>query len=312
VERWQRWTVAGLAVALAGVLISGEVHARRVAEADAAAAVRFAQTHPDEAGLASTVPVSTGAGVGADGRSQAAPGNAGSGQSGDAAAAGSAQAALAQPAPGSIAAWLRTVADRQGSVRIAFLGSSGTAGQGASRGEGWTDRLVQDLAAVRIRAVPTNLAVAAASSSVIAAPWTVQAAIQAHPDLVFVETGAVADWAQGVPPETSLENLDRLYAKLHAALPDARIVWLSPNPIQAETVRNAAGATYADYLDQEAAHARARGWTYIDVHAAMADALQAEAKPLSSILVDAYHVGAAGARLWAVAVEQALAGSSTG
>ncbi|MBX6352719.1 MAG: SGNH/GDSL hydrolase family protein [Thermoflavifilum sp.] len=300
-ERWQAWTLAALTVVFMSVLAAGEEHARRLASADAAAAIRYAQTHPEAAGLNGTT------GGTPENESAQTPSDASSGPMN---ASTTTVASLNNPAPGSVASWLASRASAEGRVRIVLLGSSSIAGQGATPGHGWADLFLKDLDSAHILASAMRLGMVAAGSGVINGEVT--AAIRAKPDLVVIETGAAADWAQNVPVTTSLANLDYIASRLSQALPDARIVWLPTPPIANETAVNGSGLTYKAYLDAEARHARSQGWTYLDLHAAVLAQLQAQGLTVNAILADAYHLNDDGMAMWAKTFETAISEGASG
>ncbi|WP_303800723.1 SGNH/GDSL hydrolase family protein [Alicyclobacillus macrosporangiidus] len=188
------------------------------------------------------------------------------------------------------------------------LGSSGIKGVGvANPVDAWFPQLVTQLTTQPGLKGLTgdDLRISAGSSATMLQPSVVNEAIQQRPDLVLVETCAMADWVQGVPMATHLENLNQLVKTLRGSLPNARVVFLSSNPIPTD-IKKRNDLTYDDYLQREQAHLQAEGYLYIDVEGAIRKALQEKHETVSNILADTYHPNAEGYQLWYQAVWDGL------
>lgn len=335
--KWGDWiAVGGLCAVLLAVLALGEIHQRQVQQAQLTAAKQYLESSNatgTNAGGAGGGPSGSGANATHSGSttSPAAPSASTTSPSGTGTAP--AGGAGSSPAANSLIGFLLARAENQGgstassaaggantsanttsgttapaTVHIVALGSSGTKGVGvANPADAWFPQLVTQLTTQPGLKGLTgdDLGISAGSSASMLQTSVLNEAIQERPDLVLVETCAMADWAQGVPMTTHLENLDQLAKTLRGSLPNARVVFLSSNPIQTDS-KNRIGLTYADYLQRERAHLQAEGYLYIDVEGAIRKALQEKHETVSNILADTYHPNAEGYQLWYQAVWDGL------
>jgi lysophospholipase L1-like esterase len=336
--KWGDWlAVGGLGAVLLAVLAAGEIHQRQVQQAQLTAAKQYLESsnaNGTNAGGAGGGPAGNGSNGTPSGTTTSPAGATSPSDTGTASAGGT-----AGHAANSLIGFLMARAENQGgaggaggaggtnttgtsdgsgttgsdgtapaAVHIVAFGSSGTKGVGvANPADAWFPQLVTQLSTQPGLHGLTgdDLGISAGSSAAMLQASVVDEAIQQRPDLILVETCAMADWAQSVPMATHLENLDQLANTLRGSLPNVRVVFLSSNPIQADS-KNRVGLTYADYLQRERSHLQAEGYLYIDVEGAIRKALQEKHETVANILADTYHPNAEGYRLWYQAVWDGL------
>ncbi|MEC5149130.1 SGNH/GDSL hydrolase family protein [Cryobacterium sp. GrIS_2_6] len=186
------------------------------------------------------------------------------------------------------------VAAKPGPVAMASLGSSLTAGNGASTyAETWGWKLkttLGDRFTIGVHGYPGQTIKAIRASGGVAA-------VEAdHPDIVFVEPGTPNNMGQALSIKDSKSLTAQTIADLRAQLPDAFIVGIVPSPI-ADLGSNSLGLHYSDYIagDREAL---ASANVVCDVFAAFSDT--------STQLRDGVHPNDQGNTIWADAVVACL------
>lgn len=122
-----------------------------------------------------------------------------------------------------------------------------------------------------------------------------------EPDVLFIETSVINNHNKNVTLEDTFASLDDLYSLYKTAMPDVRILFLSPNPCTENKFGphiNQLGLTFTDYVNQTAAYIQEKGWAYFDTHGAMTEQMNAHNITRSSTLKDGIHPNDRGYKIW--------------
>lgn len=192
----------------------------------------------------------------------------------------------------------------QPSVTISILGSSVAAGHGASKPElTWFKMLEKkiqssniDLRRVSIR----NHGVGGYSTSDIIDHDVTDLVIQDKPDLVIFETSLLNDHGQSLSLRTTNDNISAVVSDLKKALPDTKILLISPNPAWGKDDKlNRFGFTYDDYLNETEKFIKGNGWLYANTSNLMLDKMKKEKVSIEDVLGDdGIHPNDKGYEIW--------------
>lgn len=122
-----------------------------------------------------------------------------------------------------------------------------------------------------------------------------------EPDVLFIETSVINNHNKNVTLEDTFASLDELYSLYTTALPDVRILFLSPNPCTENKFGppiNQLGLTFTDYVEKTAAYIQEKGWSYFDTHGAMTEQMNAHNITRPSTLKDGIHPNDRGYKIW--------------
>jgi lysophospholipase L1-like esterase len=122
-----------------------------------------------------------------------------------------------------------------------------------------------------------------------------------QPDVLFIETSVINNHNKNVSLEDTFASLDSLYNQYTSALPNTRILFLSPNPCTENKFGpqiNELGLTFAEYVNKTANYIQMKGWSYFDTHSAMLYQMNERNITLSSTLKDGIHPNDRGYKIW--------------
>ena len=216
----------------------------------------------------------------------------------------SSAATPANPAPGAAAvAALRSAATKR-MPRLAFLGSSLTAGCCTSDfGHTWPYLLQRRLEAAVGGLNVTRHVYPGTSLPQIVSKGGPAATVADAPDVVVFETSGTNDCGQGVTEADSDKALASALSTLRKSLPHAVIVVQTSSP-KTDRKLCAGGITYAHFMSDQATFLRGqKGVLFFDLYAAMDARIGKNLKPY---LHDITHPNDAGAALWASLLERYL------
>ncbi|MCP3773453.1 SGNH/GDSL hydrolase family protein [Paenibacillus sp. MZ04-78.2] len=184
----------------------------------------------------------------------------------------------------------------QGEVKIATFGSSVTNGDGASGPEyKWANlliRYIQGTDGLRNTALISN-GFPGHSTEMIILQNYVNNVIEAKPHIILFETFVLNDYGQSIPLQKTRENLESMLQKIKEALPQAKVIVLSPNPKKGEA-KNSTGAYYKDYVAVSEEFAAANKLDYIDIYSRMMEVNS----NINAFLADNVHPNNVGYRIW--------------
>lgn len=207
-------------------------------------------------------------------------------------------------APGAAASTYLRLLSKTGKPRVAFLGSSLTAGCCTSDfGHTWP-YLVQRKIETTIGPITVLRHVYPGTSLPnILAQGGVKATIADKPDLVLLETSGTNDCGQGVTVAKSQTALASALTQLRQGLPKALIVVQTSSP-KTDPKLCAGGLTYPQFMaDQASFLQKQKGVLFFDLYTAMSQAI---GKHLSPYMHDQTHPNDAGAAVWAKLLEAYL------
>jgi lysophospholipase L1-like esterase len=185
---------------------------------------------------------------------------------------------------------------RNGSVKISTLGSSVTAGDGAtSKDKSWAGLLKSYLRNTDglFKTEVISNGFPGYSSQTILSENKVDVVIAEKPDVVLFETSILNDHGQSVPIDKTLQNINTVVEKLRTSLPESKIIILSPNP-KASDKKNSVGLMLADYAVKTKELASQKGWDYIDVY----NGFLLKNADLNHVLTDGVHPNDEGYKIW--------------
>lgn len=197
--------------------------------------------------------------------------------------------------PRSVIDDLHYLMTKNGSATISTLGSSVTAGVGASDvSRTWSSLILSNLRIIDgLRKVTLNSnGFGGHTSGAILFDKNYEIVISQKPDIVLIETCIINDHDQSTPVAQTLQNIEKIRQIISSALPNAKIIMLSPNP-RLEDKKNNLGLTFADYANKTKELILGKGWEFIDV----TSTYQGKTKEL--ITSDGIHPNDNGYKLWA-------------
>jgi lysophospholipase L1-like esterase len=188
----------------------------------------------------------------------------------------------------------------QSTVTISVIGSSVTAGTGASIPSlSWAGRLGNT------RVTNNNLKLindghGGYSTRDLIARNTIQPLIDSHPDLVIFETSLLNDHGQGIPINETINNINSIVNKIQTALPNTPIILISPNPSAKKqaTDLNELKLSYQDYINASSKFIGQNNWNYIDAYSEMNQKIISTKTDLNTILSDGIHPNDNGYKIW--------------
>ncbi len=192
-----------------------------------------------------------------------------------------------------------------GEARMAVTGSSVTRGSGSSHtSKTWRGIIEQNLR--QSHPILKNLTISNYGHS----GYTSVRLLEDHvknpilseePDVLFIETSVINNHNKNVTIEDTFASLDELYSLYTTALPNVRLLFLSPNPCTENKFGpsiNQLGLSYTDYIEKTADYIQQKGWTYFDTHSAMTEQMNARNITRPSTLKDGIHPNDLGYKIW--------------
>ncbi|MFB1081962.1 SGNH/GDSL hydrolase family protein [Jeotgalibacillus sp. JSM ZJ347] len=195
---------------------------------------------------------------------------------------------------------------KNGSARVAVLGSSVTKGVGASTpSHNWKALLQSEIRSTSrpLKHVTiANHGHSGYTSEMLLRPEVIDGVLKSRPDLLILETSVINNYRQSVSLEGTKSSLEELYRTFTQAIPGVEILFISPNPILktnlTESGLNELGLTFADYNNLTKAVAAENGWHYFDTHDAISNEMTERDIALEDMLDDTIHPNDLGYKMW--------------
>ncbi|KIL43376.1 hypothetical protein KP77_30820 [Jeotgalibacillus alimentarius] len=195
---------------------------------------------------------------------------------------------------------------KNGSARVATLGSSVTKGVGAGTPSQTWRALLQN--EIRSTSRPlkhvtiANHGHSGYTSEMLLRPEVIEGVLKSRPDLLILETSVINNYRQSVTLDVTKASLEELYRTFTQRIPGVEILFISPNPILktnlTESGLNELGLTFADYNNLTKAVAAENGWHYFDTHDAILNEMTERNIALEDMLDDKIHPNALGYEMW--------------
>jgi lysophospholipase L1-like esterase len=206
----------------------------------------------------------------------------------------------------SLADYLIFRAMISGEAKMAVTGSSVTRGTGSTnQTKTWRGRIevkLQNFNPALERFTISNHGYSGYTSVRLLEDHVTAPILKEQPDILFIETSVINNHNKNVSLEDTFNSLESLYQLYSQALPNTRIVFLSPNPCTSNkfgSTLNQFGLKFTDYVDETSTYIKKRGWTYFDTHSAMLYNMSSKNIPLPSTLKDGIHPNDRGYKIWA-------------
>lgn len=186
--------------------------------------------------------------------------------------------------------------DHNRPYRIAALGSSVTAGTGASDpSKSWFSLLVNDLKNVdgHTSISYTNAGFGGYTSGELLSERKVDRIIELRPDMVLFEICVLNDLGEFVPIDETLKNIETVVDLIKEKLPDTKVILLSPNNIIGSG-KTQIGLSLSDYVEGAKKLAKEKNLDFIDVYGEFVS----RATDLNDYLSDGIHPNDKGYELW--------------
>ncbi|EMR07062.1 hypothetical protein C772_00707 [Bhargavaea cecembensis DSE10] len=126
--------------------------------------------------------------------------------------------------------------------------------------------------------------------------------IAGRPDVLIIETSVINNHNKNVSLDDTYASLEQLHALYSEVLPEARILFISPNPITENKFGpqvNTLGLQFTDYVYGTQAFIENKGWAYINIHDEMLSLMEQRGVRLPETLKDGIHPNDLGYRIWA-------------
>lgn len=193
-----------------------------------------------------------------------------------------------------------------GQAKMAVTGSSVTKGAGSSKqSKTWRGRIesnLRDTHPALNDLMITNHGHSGYTSVRLLEDHVTAPILKEQPDVLFIETSVINNHNKNVSLEDTFASLESLYNLYTSALPETRIVFLSPNPCTENKFGpplNQFGLSFTDYVKGTESYISEQGWTYFDTHGEMLYYLEQIHVPLPTTLKDGIHPNDHGYKIWA-------------
>ena len=193
-----------------------------------------------------------------------------------------------------------------GEAKMAVTGSSVTRGSGSShQSKTWRGRIEVNLRNTNPAledVMISNHGHSGYTSVRLLEDHVTAPILKEQPDVLFIETSVINNHNKNVTLEDTFNSLSSLYELYSSALPETRIVFLSPNPCTENKFgppTNQFGLTFKDYVNETESYIKGQGWTYFDTHGAMTYYMTSHNISLPSTLKDGIHPNDRGYKIWA-------------
>jgi len=206
----------------------------------------------------------------------------------------------------SLADYLIFRAMISGQAKMAVTGSSVTKGSGSSKqSRTWRGRIEVNLRNTNPALedlVLTNHGHSGYTSVRLLEDHVTAPILKEQPDVLFIETSVINNHNKNVSLKDTFASLSSLHEIYSTALPETRIVFLSPNPCTENNFGpplNQFGLTFTDYVKETESYITNQGWTYFDTHGLMLYYMADKGISLPSTLKDGIHPNDRGYKIWA-------------
>ncbi|WP_059103847.1 SGNH/GDSL hydrolase family protein [Shouchella shacheensis] len=190
-------------------------------------------------------------------------------------------------------------------VEVAVIGSSVTAGMGASdQSHSWAGRTITNLQLMDpnfYKLQLTNYGVNGATIQDLINNGKMEAMVASDPDFIIMETSLLNSHRKDEPLERTNAALDTAVSMIQGAHPATIIVLTSPNPATTKTPEdlNGLGLNYQAYIQSTNTFIAQQGWSYVDTYSAMRLQFEDEGIQLEATLDDGLHPNDVGYKVWA-------------
>lgn len=192
---------------------------------------------------------------------------------------------------------------KNGESKISLLGSSVTAGSGASNPSySWAGRLDSALMGIsdnfnQVKII--NNGKGGYSTRNLIDDKIYKKVIKDKPDLIIFETSLLNNYGQSISLDETIEDIKFLMDTFKSNLPNTEVLLISPNPIPLKKGEvNKIGLTYEEYLNKTKTLIMDNGWNYVDIHEGMNAKIRKQNLKLNDLLTDGIHPNDKGYKLW--------------
>lgn len=192
-----------------------------------------------------------------------------------------------------------------GQAKMAVTGSSVTKGSGSSHpSKTWSSRVQKHMHQLHpsLQTVHvSNHGYSGYTSTQLVEAHVINPILKEQPDVLFIETSVINNHNKNVSLQDTFTSLDVLYEHYTTALPETRILFLSPNPCTENKFGprvNQLGLTFIDYIERTTNYIKDKGWAYFDTHNEMLTEMNTQNISLSSTLTDGIHPNDRGYQIW--------------
>lgn len=193
-----------------------------------------------------------------------------------------------------------------GQAKMAVTGSSVTKGSGSShQTKTWRGRIEANLRNTNPALkdlIISNHGHSGYTSVRLLEDHVTAPILKEQPDVLFIETSVINNHNKNVSLDDTFNSLESLYKLYTEALPETRVVFLSPNPCTENKfgpTLNQFGLKFTDYVEETATYIKKQGWSYFDTHGAMLYHMSSKDITLPSTLKDGIHPNDRGYKIWA-------------
>ncbi|WP_227394604.1 SGNH/GDSL hydrolase family protein [Jeotgalibacillus aurantiacus] len=195
---------------------------------------------------------------------------------------------------------------KNGSARVATLGSSVTKGVGASAPSNTWRALLQSEIRGESRPLQhvtiSNHGHSGYTSEKLLRPEVINRVVDSRPDLLILETSVINNYRQNVTLENTEASLEELYRTFKERIPGIEILFISPNPILktnlTESGLNALDLNFNDYNQFTKELAAKNDWNYFDTNMHISEEITQRELALEDTLNDKIHPNDLGYDIW--------------
>ncbi|WP_379970569.1 SGNH/GDSL hydrolase family protein [Ectobacillus sp. sgz5001026] len=174
--------------------------------------------------------------------------------------------------------------------KVAFVGSGGAAGTGASSFEqSWAGKLEQAFRQTNPDVQVKNVAKNGFTTSDVKDKGELQEVISFKPDVIIFELSSIDDYAASFNVTKSQQTIQSLVGTFKQMNPDVRIVFMPSNEEIALDTKKRNGLTYSEYVSAIGNYIQSNGWDYMDYWSAFEQKRKAANLKISNTLTDGIH-----------------------
>ncbi|TDL33070.1 SGNH/GDSL hydrolase family protein [Jeotgalibacillus sp. S-D1] len=195
---------------------------------------------------------------------------------------------------------------KNGSARVATLGSSVTKGVGASApSQSWRALLqkeLRDTSRPLKHVTVSNHGHSGYTSAMLLDQDVLSKVKNSRPDLIILETSVINNYRRSVSMEETQASIEELYRTFKEQIPGVEILFIAPNPILKENIDpsglNQLGHTFEEYVDFTEQIIKDNKWNYFDTHGHMMDEMAIRGLEKKDVLNDMIHPNDLGYSIW--------------
>lgn len=197
---------------------------------------------------------------------------------------------------------------KNGEVKISLLGSSVTAGTGATNAS-WSTLLERHLNNIDDLNVKIyNNGYGGYTTTDLINDKKIDSLIQSEPDVILFEVCLLNNNGEAqVPLKQTKEDVEYIVETFKKELPESLIVLQTANPFaEFDAVMPKTGLSYDQYNNEMKEFIEENGWNFIDTYSLMKDEIQNQGLNYSDVLYDQVHPNDTGYKLWFDAIKPKL------